>query len=120
MSLRGLLAIVVIAFLAAAAPLQAVEPASPDQSCHPLTGDWAPVQRVCISTASYYADVCDAIERLAHRWSLPSGYFARLIWQESRFDPNAVSPSARRVSPSSCRRPPACAASPVPSIPPKH
>ena len=37
-------------------------------------------------------DLCSAIRRLADRQSLPPGFLARLIWQESRFDPSAVSP----------------------------
>ena len=36
--------------------------------------------------------VCDLIEREAGRNGLPKDFFARLIWKESRFDPNAVSP----------------------------
>ena len=47
---------------------------------------------VCISAERYEHDLCSAIGRLAERHSLPPGFFARLIWQESRFDPNALSP----------------------------
>ena len=36
--------------------------------------------------------VCDLIETEAGRNGLPKDFFARLIWKESRFDPNAVSP----------------------------
>ncbi|WP_245420297.1 MULTISPECIES: lytic transglycosylase domain-containing protein [unclassified Mesorhizobium] len=36
--------------------------------------------------------VCDLIEGEAVRNGLPKDFFARLIWKESRFDPNAVSP----------------------------
>ena len=36
--------------------------------------------------------VCDLIETHADRNGLPKDFFARLIWKESRFDPNAVSP----------------------------
>lgn len=36
--------------------------------------------------------VCDLIEAEADRNGLPKDFFARLIWKESRFDPNAVSP----------------------------
>ena len=32
------------------------------------------------------------IERAANEEALPPEFFARLIWQESRFDPRAVSP----------------------------
>ncbi|RWA68764.1 lytic transglycosylase domain-containing protein [Mesorhizobium sp.] len=36
--------------------------------------------------------VCDLIETQAEQNRLPKDFFARLIWKESRFDPNAVSP----------------------------
>lgn len=36
--------------------------------------------------------VCDLIEFHSDRAGLPRDFFARLIWKESRFDPNAVSP----------------------------
>lgn len=37
--------------------------------------------------------ICDLIEAHALREGLPREFFARLIWKESRFDPNAVSPA---------------------------
>jgi hypothetical protein len=45
----------------------------------------------CIRAQSYTSDVCTAIEHDAEAWHLPPAYFARLIWQESHFDANAVS-----------------------------
>src|SRR6185312_11349109 len=36
--------------------------------------------------------VCDLIAAHAEQNGLPKNFFARLIWKESRFDPNAVSP----------------------------
>lgn len=36
--------------------------------------------------------VCDLIAMHAGQNGLPENFFARLIWKESRFDPNAVSP----------------------------
>jgi hypothetical protein len=57
-------------------------------SCYGLGG-----QQVCITQADYRADVCAAIATYARYWSLPEGFFARLIWQESRFDPAALSPA---------------------------
>ena len=36
--------------------------------------------------------VCDLIEAHAGEQGLPKDFFARLIWKESRFDPDAVSP----------------------------
>lgn len=38
------------------------------------------------------ARICNLIETHADANSLPKDFFARLIWKESRFDPNAVSP----------------------------
>jgi len=48
---------------------------------------------ICIAEDSYRADVCAAIAAYAGSWDLPAGFFARLIWQESRFDPAALSPA---------------------------
>ncbi len=42
---------------------------------------------------THVARVCDLIETHAKRHGLPSDFFARLIWKESRFDPDAVSPA---------------------------
>ncbi|UDL87913.1 lytic transglycosylase domain-containing protein [Mesorhizobium sp. PAMC28654] len=36
--------------------------------------------------------VCNLIEAYADQNGLPKDFFARLIWKESRFDPNAISP----------------------------
>src|SRR5690606_11705240 len=36
--------------------------------------------------------VCDLVEAHAKKNDLPAAFCARLIWKESRFDPNAVSP----------------------------
>ncbi len=58
------------------------------QSCTSLSGE-----EICIREASYTADVCTAISAFAGRWRLPEAFFARLIWQESQFDPLALSPA---------------------------
>lgn len=58
------------------------------QSCTAFSGE-----EVCIAETTYTADVCTAISTFAARWRLPEAYFARLIWQESRFDPLALSPA---------------------------
>ncbi len=47
---------------------------------------------ICISKARYAQDICGALALYADRAGLPRGFFARLIWQESRFNPSAVSP----------------------------
>ena len=45
----------------------------------------------CIHLADYTHDLCAVIARDAEASHLPIGYFARLIWQESHFNANAVS-----------------------------
>ncbi len=52
-------------------------------------GLFGPVE--CVRTAHFAFDVCGQIERQALRHGLDPHFFARLIWQESRFDSNALS-----------------------------
>lgn len=65
---------------------EAIDPVR--QVCTALTGT-----RICIREASYTADVCRAISAFSAYWALPEAFFARLIWQESQFDPAALSPA---------------------------
>jgi soluble lytic murein transglycosylase-like protein len=44
-------------------------------------------RRESVSTAT----ICSALEAAAAQNDLPSDFFVRLIWQESRFDPTTVS-----------------------------
>ena len=53
------------------------------------SGKWGHVQ--CIRSEHFVYDTCNAIEVFSKRHGLDTGFFARLIWQESRFDPNALS-----------------------------
>ncbi len=39
------------------------------------------------------SDFCPVIEQEAQKNGLPLGFFTRLIWKESRFDPDAISPA---------------------------
>ncbi len=48
--------------------------------------------RHCIRADRFAADLCHQIEAEARLHGLPPGFLARLLWQESRFDPGAVSP----------------------------
>lgn len=61
----------------------------PDPGTHCSSGKFGPVQ--CIRPAYFVHDVCQALESFAGRNGLDPGFFTRLIWQESRFDPNARS-----------------------------
>ncbi|MFN3210404.1 MAG: lytic transglycosylase domain-containing protein [Roseovarius sp.] len=64
----------------------------PDTICS--SDKWGPPQ--CIRKAHFVYDTCNAIETFATRHGLDPHFFARLIWQESRFDPNALSPANAR------------------------
>ena len=48
--------------------------------------------RSCIRVASYVADVCTTIEKAAGENRLDPNFLARLLWKESLFEPEAVSP----------------------------
>lgn len=74
-----------------AAAVEAAVASEPVRTCHYIRTDLYAAEQVCIGEAGYFADVCDAIATYAKHWSLPVGYFARLIWQESRFNPQALS-----------------------------
>jgi len=58
--------------------------------------DWerrnAGLSRLPVRADHYAEDVCRIIAREANRRSLPADFFARLIWRESLFEPDAVSP----------------------------
>jgi hypothetical protein len=48
-------------------------------------------QSHCIRSAHFVYDTCTNIAVFSERHGLDRNFFARLIWQESRFDPNALS-----------------------------
>ena len=50
----------------------------------------------CIRAQHFVYDTCNAIKVFSERHGLNTDFFARLIWQESRFDPNALSPANAR------------------------
>jgi hypothetical protein len=81
-----------IALLVGAAPA-AGAPAAPAivRQCHERVTDEGVKRAVCIREAQYVTDVCRAIETYAAQWRLPVGFFARLIWQESHFNAQAIS-----------------------------
>jgi len=61
----------------------------PGRQCS--SAEWS--HRECIRADHFVFDTCQMLENQAHRHGLDPGFFARLIWQESRFDPNALSPA---------------------------
>jgi hypothetical protein len=58
------------------------------------SGKWGHVH--CIRAEHFVHDTCTAIEVFSKRHGLNTDFFARLIWQESRLDPNALSPADAR------------------------
>ena len=81
-----------LALANAAANAQAgATPATPDnmENAAPST---ASELREKSSQAPTADDVCRALEQSAAEHTLPVEFFARVIWQESRFDARAVSP----------------------------
>lgn len=48
-------------------------------------------QRICIRKAAFNADLCRTIAHFAGENNVPPAFFARLIWRESLFRPEAVS-----------------------------
>ncbi|MFK7940666.1 MAG: lytic transglycosylase domain-containing protein, partial [Roseovarius sp.] len=60
----------------------------PERMCS--TTKWGHAQ--CIRPAHFVYDTCNAIKVFTERHGLNTDFFARLIWQESRFDPHARSP----------------------------
>ncbi|MFZ5962778.1 transglycosylase SLT domain-containing protein [Thalassococcus sp. BH17M4-6] len=69
-------------------------PARADPGVMCSSGKWGHVH--CIRPQHFVHDTCQAIEVFARANGLDPGFFARLIWQESRFDPNALSPANAR------------------------
>ena len=45
----------------------------------------------CIRPDHFTYDLCQQIENVSRNNGIDPGFFARLLWQESRFDPNALS-----------------------------
>jgi hypothetical protein len=91
-AMRLLIVVLLVATLAAPAAGAAPEGSRPAvRHCSQVMTDEGRSRAVCIHQANYFRDVCRAISIYAKAWRLPEGFFARLIWQESRFDPNAIS-----------------------------
>ncbi|HBM62297.1 MAG TPA: transglycosylase [Citreicella sp.] len=84
--------VILVFVLMQAAPLRAdalPHWAEPGTLCSP--GAFGPVH--CIRPSQVVHDTCHAIGALARHHGLDPAFFARLLWQESRFDPHAVSPA---------------------------
>jgi hypothetical protein len=83
-------AMLISGLLALAGPAAADAPPPPSEPGTLCSdGAFGPVQ--CIRPSQFVHDTCQAIGHFAARNGLDPGFFARLLWQESRFDPNALS-----------------------------
>lgn len=51
-----------------------------------------PAVRLCISREDFARDICGIIKHYAETNGIPAPFFARLIWRESLFQPDAISP----------------------------
>jgi Transglycosylase SLT domain/SPOR domain len=74
-------------------PPSAAVPAEPNAP--PDTGAETPPPAAGRSDADLRESVCLMIESAARAHNLPLEFFARVIWQESRFQPNVVGPRTR-------------------------
>jgi hypothetical protein len=92
-----------VAFLGCAAPVAAQhdfdpsgrgEPQQPSAPPGPDRHDNSKPSDPALPTSTS-ASICLLVESAAQAHGLPFEFFARLIWQESRFKPNAVGPTTR-------------------------
>lgn len=79
----------VFAWLCASAAVAFPDESSPGRMCS--TSKTGPVQ--CIRFGHQTHDICQTIQRTALHYKLDQHFLARLLWQESRFDRNAISPA---------------------------
>jgi len=62
----------------------------------PGVRECSPDLTICISPDRFLPDTCFALSEAADQAGLDRDFFTRLIWRESRFDPNARSPANAR------------------------
>ncbi len=74
-----------------ASAVSAAEPSVPEPACL-YRGNAEDGQTLCIRKDHFNADLCAVMDRFAATHNIPPAFFARLIWRESLFRPEAVSP----------------------------
>ncbi len=74
-----------------ASAVSAAEPSVPEPACL-YRGNAEGGQTLCIRKDHFNADLCAVMDRFAATHNIPPAFFARLIWRESLFRPEAVSP----------------------------
>ncbi|KIZ36465.1 MULTISPECIES: lytic transglycosylase domain-containing protein [Rhodopseudomonas] len=78
-----------------AAPDKAIAPSSQGAAARPVAGEPATRSPEAAPEHDTGAAMCLMIESAARAHDLPLEFFARVIWQESRFQPDAVGPITR-------------------------
>lgn len=81
----------IIAVLLLNWPVAAAETGDSPRYCLATSAGAPSWTATCIRQSAFFRDTCTAIALFSWRERLPAGFFARLIWQESRFDPYALS-----------------------------
>jgi hypothetical protein len=83
--------LLIIAMLLLACPAVAAGEQDDPRACYAAAEGGPAWTAACIRQSAFFRDTCTAISLFAWRERLPAGFLARLIWQESRFDPYALS-----------------------------
>ena len=76
-------------------PANADKPAEPDKPADAVADQPAEEPIKPVATTDAQNSICLLLESAARANGLPVEFFARVIWQESRFRPNAVGPMTR-------------------------
>src|SRR5262249_30233869 len=93
MSLRAIAALILVSTSAALGEPAPATPPAPAVPPAPAARPAAPTQPA--ASADVRDSVCLMIESAARANNLPLEFFARVIWQESRFRPDVVGPVTR-------------------------
>jgi soluble lytic murein transglycosylase-like protein len=87
-----LMAVVLVFDAWAAIPTAgADEPSAPEATCL-YQGDAGDGRALCIRKDHFNDDLCEVMDHFAAIHDIPPAFFARLIWRESLFRPEVVSP----------------------------
>ena len=99
------------------ASVQAIELANARASYEETIDSPRTVETAVQAPASPTEQFCRALNQAAEESGIPVPFFARLLWQESRFRSNRSARPARKASRNSCRRRPPRSGSMIRSMP---
>jgi hypothetical protein len=93
-AMRRSCVVIAVSLLLAGPPSSLAQPEADDEETP--APQPAPAERPAVAPAPGTGDsICLMIESAARAYELPVDFFARVIWQESRFQPNVVGPLTR-------------------------